>query len=137
MADRGGMLLENAARAASPPLLAHETDPAALQKLYEEIPIRLPALYEALILGFRWEAESTLGEFELLANPPEDAFPHGLLSAMRYDPHLAKALWPAALIPFARPAGGDYDPICFNGAVRTAGRDDDSRGEGACQEPSI
>src|SRR5881296_4325855 len=116
-------ILGRLASAIVPCPLPHETDRAALRELYQGIPVRFPVLYEKLILGYRWEAGAELGGFELLANPPGDSSLQGLLTSIRYDGHLAKALLPGALVPFARPAGGSYDPVCFNGAAR-AGKHD-------------
>ena len=47
----------------------------------------------------------------------------GLLRQLLYDHILSEALLPAGLIPFARPAGGSYDPVCFNIQKRRGKRD--------------
>ncbi len=106
-------MLARIAGAIVPPAVRQQTEHAALHDLYAEIPIRFPVLYEDLILGYRWEAGAELGSLELLANPMGHASLAGLLVSIRYDPHLAAALLPASLVPFARPAGGSYDPVCF------------------------
>lgn len=88
-------------------------DRSALESIYARIGARFPALYEHLVLHYRWEA-ADLSEFELLANPgPEELF-----GQLFYDSHFAECLIPAGLVPFARPAGGSYDPICFHLARR-------------------
>ena len=100
-----------------------QSDRGALQDLYSDLPIRFPLVYEKLVLQYRWPEEAELGPLELLANPPGDPSFSGLSRAIRYDRHLAAALLPAAFVPFARPAGGSWDPICFDGSVR-AGKHD-------------
>jgi hypothetical protein len=123
MVDRDEGILGSLVSAVVPHPLPLQTNRVALRQLYQEIPIRFPALYEKLILGYRWEAGAELGGFELLANPPGNSSLQGLLTSIRYDPHLAKTLLPSALVPFARPADGSYDPVCFNGAARTGKHD--------------
>ena len=45
------------------------TDPALLDPLYAKLSGRFPALYERLVLTYRW-AQVDLGSFRLLPNPP-------------------------------------------------------------------
>src|SRR5262245_29640661 len=45
------------------------TEESALNLLYDELPVRLPRLFEELVLSYRW-AEVDLGLYRLVANPP-------------------------------------------------------------------
>jgi hypothetical protein len=101
-----------------PAIPVSDPDVRDLEAAYRRLPARFPALYEHLVLHYRWEAID-LPRIRLLANPG----PSELLGSLLYDRHLADSLLPAGLIPFARAAGGSYDPICFNVGVRHRKRD--------------
>lgn len=90
----------------------------ALDRIYQELPARLPRLYERLLLTFMWD-DVELPSLLLLGNPGLDE----LLTSLLYDRYLAEALLPNGFIPFGRAPGGGYDPICFNTRGR-AGRYD-------------
>lgn len=89
-----------------------------LAPVYARLPARFPDLYEYLLVNYRWETVD-LRLLTLLANPG----PAGLLTSLLYDRNLVDFLLPAGLIPFARPPGGDYDPICFDLKHRRGNRD--------------
>lgn len=93
-------------------------DAADLGAIHAKLPARLPALYEYLVLHYRWQP-AEVDALGLLANPG----PAELLQHLLYDHLLSQSLLPAGLIPFARPAGGSYDPVCFNTQRRRGKRD--------------
>ncbi|MFN7988647.1 MAG: hypothetical protein U0529_14320 [Thermoanaerobaculia bacterium] len=93
----------------------------ALDSLYRRVPARLPSLYERLITSYRW-AEVEVGPCALLANPPGPGLT-GLLAQFFRDPGLTDVLHPRGYIPFARGAGGNYDPVCFATQRGVAGND--------------
>jgi hypothetical protein len=91
-----------------------------LEALYQKVPGPFPALYEQLVLSYRWLAVH-LETAMLLGNPP-GATLDGLASAILRDAVLVNTLLPAGLIPFGRVSGGGYDPMCFD--LRARKRDD-------------
>lgn len=91
-----------------------------LETLYSKVPGPFPALYERLVLSYRW-LDVHLGTAMLLGNPPGPTL-DGLASAILRDPFLISTLLPAGLIPFGRVSGGFYDPMCFD--LRARKRDD-------------
>lgn len=101
-----------------PPVVAVPEDPAGLEGIYARLPGRFPLLYEQLLLSYRWE-DTDLISMRLLANPGFSR----LLSSLLYDPYMSKVLLAEGYIPFARAAGGRYDPICFDLSVRKGKRD--------------
>lgn len=88
------------------------TDESALNSFYAELPMRLPRLFEELMLSYRW-AEVDLDSYRLVANPPGPDL-SGLLSKMMCDSNLWEALIPAGFIQFGKGPGLDYDPVCFD-----------------------
>ena len=93
-------------------------DATALDHIYQQLPARLPKLYERLLLTFLWD-DVELPSLLLLGNPGLDE----LLTSLLYDPYLTETLLPNGFISFGRAPGGGYDPICFNTRAR-AGRYD-------------
>jgi hypothetical protein len=89
-----------------------DTPPAALDSLYALLPVRLPQLYERLILSYRW-ATVELDQYSLLANPPGPDFTR-LFQVFSLDSGLWEALLPAGYIQFGRGPDMDYDPVCFD-----------------------
>ncbi len=87
---------------------------------HQKQPIRLPALYERLVLSYRW-LRVELGTVMLLANPPGPAL-NGLAEEMFRDPVLINTLLPAGFVPFGKVSGGGYDPMCFD--LNSIRRDD-------------
>jgi hypothetical protein len=98
-----------------------ETPVEALDELRTALGVRLPALYERLVLSYRWP-EADLGPFTLLAHPPGEGLA-GLLDEIRRDPAFCEELIPLGLIPFGRGPGGWYDPVCFDTRRRRSGGD--------------
>jgi hypothetical protein len=101
--------------------LRFTTEAPALNPLYQELPARLPPLFEELALSYRW-AEVDLESYRLVANPPGPDL-RGLLSEMGSDPHLWEALIPAGFIQFSKGPGLDYDPVCFDTRSRSSSGD--------------
>jgi hypothetical protein len=91
-----------------------------LEALYRQVPGPFPALYERLVLSYRW-LEVHLETAMPLGNPPGPTL-DGLASAILGDAVLINTLLPARLIPFGRVSGGGYDPMCFD--LRARMRDD-------------
>src|SRR5580704_16423439 len=91
-----------------------------LEALYRKIPGPFPALYERLVLSYRW-LEVDLGTARLLPNAPGPSL-DGLADAMLRDPVLINTLLPAGLIPFGKATGVCYDPMCFE--LNSRKRDD-------------
>jgi hypothetical protein len=98
-----------------------ETEPSSLGIIYAKLPARFPALYEKMVLSYRW-AEVDLGKYRLLANPPGSDL-GGLLSEMSKSSDLQGTLLPAGLIPFGRGPDMDFDPVCFDVKTRKQGGD--------------
>jgi hypothetical protein len=99
---------------------AIRTDRDQLEALYRKVPGPFPALYERLVLSYRW-LEVHLETVMLLGNPPGPTL-DGLASAILRDAVLVNTLLPARLIPFGRVSGGGYGPMCFD--LRARKRDD-------------
>lgn len=95
-----------------------KTNRAALESLYRGLGLsgegveRLPALYETLILNYRWE-EVDMGCYRLLGNEPAEDF-SPLVGTMRKDKHLFSTLLAHGYLPFGKGADIDYDPVCFD-----------------------
>jgi hypothetical protein len=83
-----------------------------LHELYRRVPGPFPALYEELVLNYRW-LEVDLQTARLLANPPGPTL-DGLADEMLGDPVLINTLLPAGFIPFGKATDLCYDPMCFD-----------------------
>jgi hypothetical protein len=83
-----------------------------LENFYRKVPGPFPALYEQLVLSYRW-LDVHLGTVMLFGNPPGPNLDR-LTAAILSDPVLINTLLPAGLIPFGRVSGGGYDPMCFD-----------------------
>ena len=105
---------------------AAPTDREHLAPIYERLPrhhrlpARLPALYERLVLSYRW-LRVHLETVMLLANPPGPTL-SGLADEIFCDPVLINTLIPAGFVPFGKVSGGGYDPMCFD--LNSMKRDD-------------
>jgi hypothetical protein len=88
------------------------TDREHLAPIYHKLPGRFPALYERLVLSYRW-MEVHLETVMLLANPPGPTLA-GLAGEMFRDPVLSDRLVRSGFVPFGRVSGGSYDPMCFD-----------------------
>jgi hypothetical protein len=97
------------------------TGRVALEALYRQVPSGLPALFEALLLRWRW-AEVEVGVVTLLANPVGVDL-SGFAGEVLKDRGVAEVLLPAGYIQFARVGGGGYDPVCFDLARGRSGSD--------------
>jgi hypothetical protein len=98
-----------------------ETEPSSLEIISAKLPARFPALYEKMVLSYRW-AEVDLGKYRLLANPPGSDL-GGLLSEISKSPDLLQGTLSAGLIPFGRGPDMDFDPVCFDIKTRKQGGD--------------
>ncbi|MEO6393674.1 MAG: hypothetical protein ABIP75_17620 [Pyrinomonadaceae bacterium] len=93
-----------------------ETDHSALESIYETLPARFPALYEQLVLSYRW-AEVDLGLFRLLANPPGPTLA-GLTDEIYRDPGMLETLILNKCLQFGQGPDADYDAVCFDWSRR-------------------
>jgi hypothetical protein len=75
------------------------------------LPYPLPALYRALISGYRF-AEFELGPVMFLANTGKDVYQE-LSRCIFADKGLYPTLLGDGFIQFGKQAGGGYDPVCF------------------------
>jgi hypothetical protein len=88
------------------------TDRTALQQIYACTRRPFPALYEKLVLGWRW-LEMTALDVRLFANTPApDLSP--LFGELTRDRYPFDVLVEAGLIPFGHGAGLYYDFVCFS-----------------------
>ncbi len=98
---------------------ALETGRQQLEPLYQRVPGPFPALYERLVLSYRW-LDVHLRTVMLHGNPPGPGL-DGLASAILGDAVLINTLLPAGLIPFGKVSDGGYDPMCFDLNARRRG----------------
>jgi hypothetical protein len=94
-------------------LIVHcSTDSSALEPIYSIVPIRFPALFERLILSYRWNG-ADVARFRLLANPPGSDL-SGLLNNITGDKALYDICSRNGYVPFGKGPGVNYDPVCFD-----------------------
>ncbi len=93
----------------------------ALKELYQQIPGPLPALYERLVLNYRWLEVYVSDDLRLLANPPGPTL-RGLAENIAADAVFVDVLFPLRLVPFGK-AGDSYDAVCFDLANRAGDAD--------------
>jgi hypothetical protein len=91
--------------------LRSDTPAIALDTLYEKLPGRLPRLYEALVLRYRWD-EVSLDSYCLAANPPGSGLVK-LLHELSKDNSLWSFLLNAGYVRFGC-SETSYDPVCFD-----------------------
>jgi hypothetical protein len=89
------------------------SDPGNLRVVFEQLPARLPPLYEQLVLNYRWMRVELADWMSLFANPPGGDFSK-LIGEMTRDSVLTSVLFPNGLLPFGRAPDDNYDPICFD-----------------------
>jgi len=92
-----------------------------ITRLEGELGLDLPPSVRALYLRYRF-LPFDLGGLSLMANTGEPARVE-LTSYVHSDPVLCPYLLGRGLVPFARPATGAYDPVCFDARRRAAGRE--------------
>jgi hypothetical protein len=85
------------------------------------LPVRLPPLFELLLLSYRW-AEVDISLCTLIANPPGPDL-SGFLKKISGEQVLWRGLTTAGYTQFGRAAGGNYDPVCFDWRSRKKTRD--------------
>jgi hypothetical protein len=89
-----------------------KTERTALKQIYDRIPMRLPDLYEELILNYRW-TRATVGGIVVFGNPRGDDF-SGFIDEIFADRHLAHGCVANRFIPIGFGQIGNYDPLCFD-----------------------
>lgn len=92
------------------------TEPSFLEELYVNMPARFPPLYERLVLSYRW-AETDLGLFRLLANPPGSSLA-GLGEEFSRNHAMQEILFPNKCLQFGKGADLNYDAVCFDWSRR-------------------
>jgi hypothetical protein len=85
---------------------------SALDAIYTALPGCLPALYEELLLNYRW-ANVDLDCYMLLANPPGDDL-SGLLETIVSDRRWFDVLSASRLVQFAKIGSDNFDAVCFD-----------------------
>jgi len=89
----------------------YKTDDAELKDFYARIPVRFPALFEKLLLSYRWQ-RSCLDEIRLLANPPGPGL-RKFEQEIRKDTFLAATILKEGFLQLGF-ASDSYDPLCFD-----------------------
>ena len=92
------------------------TEHSFLEELYVTMPVRFPPLYERLVLSYRW-AETDLGLFRLLANPPGSSLA-GLGEEFSRHQAMQEILFPNKCLQFGKGADLNYDAVCFDWSRR-------------------
>jgi hypothetical protein len=92
--------------------LKSSTDASLLEPLYAKLPGRFPALYERLVLTYRW-AQVDLGSLRLMPNPPGEDL-SGLIEAIQQNNPMGPTLSKAGYIQFGRGPDSNFDPVCFD-----------------------
>jgi hypothetical protein len=92
-----------------------------MEPIYSKLPAKFPALFERLLLTFRW-ADVSLDRYTLMANPPGSDL-DGFFQGISKDPGLWEALIPAGYLRFGKGPDVDYDPVCFDMNSRNKNRE--------------
>lgn len=82
----------------------------ALKKLYDNVSLRFPPLYEALLLTYSWSNASS-SQFQLHDNPPGEDL-SGFVAAITSDKILFNGCIQNKLLIFGK-SSNSYNPICF------------------------
>ena len=83
-----------------------------IDALETKLPRRLPASFRSLVTRYAFPSFEA-GGLNFFANKGDDSQDE-LSVAIFHDQFIADATLKSGYIQFARPAGGDYDPICFD-----------------------
>jgi len=95
-----------------------------LVSLETRLPFRLPPTFRALVSRYCFPSftRGPLWWYSVgLAEAARDS--SELRVAMLRDRPMLRVLWKAGYLPFARPAEGSYDPVCFDFNSRSDGRE--------------
>jgi len=84
-----------------------------IEPLEEKLGHKLPIAYRSLLTRYIFPAFE-FSDLWFFANTPEGTDYYELRDRIFCDEALFKSLWPAGFIQFANPAGGNYDPVCFD-----------------------
>ncbi|HEY1683515.1 MAG TPA: hypothetical protein VGG19_02020 [Tepidisphaeraceae bacterium] len=84
----------------------------SLKHIYEVVPGPFPKLFEYFLLNYRW-LEVDLVVCRLKANPTGLDL-SDFQDEVAGDPCLCDYLLPRRLVPFAKGADANYDPVCFD-----------------------
>lgn len=83
-----------------------------IDALETKLPRRLPASFRSLVTRYAFSSFEA-GGLNFFANKGDDSQDE-LSVAIFHDQFIADATLKSGYIQFARPAGGGYDPICFD-----------------------
>ncbi len=89
---------------------------AWIDETESRLPARFPNSYSVLVRNYEFPAFD-VGGLTLFSNTREGT-PFELRANIFADPHLSPLLLRHGFIPFARPATGSYDPMCFDAGRR-------------------
>jgi len=89
-----------------------------IESLEERLPAPLPPSYRSLVTRYLFPAFE-VGPLHLLANTGQPIY-HEMQDTMADDKIFSPVLLKNGFAQFARPAGGGYDPICFDMRRKTA-----------------
>jgi len=94
-------------------VVEHSTSRRALDALYDRLPFRLPALFEDLLLTYRWKNVYLYDVFRLLDNPPGRDDLSEFLEKVFDDEFLGPVCLAHGFIQFGFHYDR-YDPLCFD-----------------------
>lgn len=85
-----------------------------VEPLEAKLPQPFPKSFRSLVTRYIFP-QVELGSLQLLANTPESVEElYELRTGIFEDKYLSECLLQAGFVQFARPAGGGYNPICFD-----------------------
>lgn len=88
-----------------------------IEEVEERSGLILPPSYRSLVTRYIFPAFEA-GPLQLSGNTPEGIELYEFRERVFADPTFVDVLLAAGYIPFANPAGGSYDPICFDTRAR-------------------
>lgn len=97
------------------------SDAAWITQLEQRLPKRLPASFRSLVTRYAFPP-LRVGELSLYGNQGT-AGVEEMSIAIFQDPIIAEGTLRAGYIQFARPASGNYDPICFDARHAVSNRE--------------
>lgn len=96
-----------------------------IEAMQARLPAPFPSSFRSLVSRYIFP-EFDFGPLCLLANTPEKIAPlHELRSVIEHDEDLARVIIECGYLPFARPATGDFDLVCFDSNANSNAKDDE------------
>lgn len=84
-----------------------------VETLEARLPFRIPAVYHSLVARYIFPAFE-LGDIYFFANTPEGTAFHEFRARIFLDEHMSPKLLEQGFLQLGNPAGGGYDPVCFD-----------------------